>query len=592
MTTPTKNSSSTGTATLNTSVFNMLKACIGSGVLALPFCLKTLGWLLFLCLLFPSAYIAWFSIYLLAEVCEYYDVFSYEEATQKTFLKSFGWPNFGSMLAGFFIWAQSLASVTGYSFIIKSQLPELIKFVLEKLQVCVSNESYYLNGNFILASIMILVLFPLACFRKLDFLKYSSLLGVGAMLTTGLIIAAFKFKVSCEDLLIIDDQTKNATAEQVCQYQPDADSLKDWKNFEDTITSIRKNNVDDPSSNNDICSTKATNSLNSDFGGVVNTIIFSFNLHDAVMSIYSSLRNGSKTKMMKVSTISFLIVCSLYLIVGFFGYLTWKGFTVSDILLMYSKTSPDSVVIFAARLFVCTSVAFSIPIYTFAARRAFWRVFFPSDLEQRKSNEISCFGELVSGEAAKHHLFSVFFLGLALSFAMAGSDNLGGILWACGLVSICIYIVIPPILWILTFISKNNYLSTEKTSNSNETSPRTFRSNKTTSTDNYSSDSSSKDIVRTTETLADDAMEIQELVDNNNDNNNNNFVKESKPVKLDIIPIIKINDKGQEFDENSLNSRKYVVNVENKQRTFIICVAMMSIGFSALTYNFYEKIAG
>ena len=62
----------------------------------------------------------------------------------------------------------------------------------------------------------------------------------------------------------------------------------------------------------------------------------------------------------------------MYVAIGIFGYFTWYEYTISDVLLMYSKTSSENMWIFACRLFVNMTVLFSIPMILFFGRAGFF----------------------------------------------------------------------------------------------------------------------------------------------------------------------------------------------------------------------------
>ena len=76
--------------------------------------------------------------------------------------------------------------------------------------------------------------------------------------------------------------------------------------------------------------------------------------------------------MLKVTTTGYTITYIMYVAIGIFGYFTWYEYTISDVLLMYSKTSSENMWIFACRLFVNMTVLFSIPMILFFGRAGFF----------------------------------------------------------------------------------------------------------------------------------------------------------------------------------------------------------------------------
>lgn len=76
-----------------------------------------------------------FSIYLLLDSCEIYKVFTYEDLVKETIRNKFKHPKFkytGTRIAASIIFVQTLASISSYFTILKTLVPELLKFLLMK----------------------------------------------------------------------------------------------------------------------------------------------------------------------------------------------------------------------------------------------------------------------------------------------------------------------------------------------------------------------------------------------------------------------------------------------------------------------------
>lgn len=93
---------------------------------------------------------------------------------------------------------------------------------------------------------------------------------------------------------------------------------------------------------------------------------------------------------------------------------------------MYSGTAADSFAIFFARLAVCLSVLFSIPVYMYAVRGAVWRSIFTDDeeMDQTKFDSQRYLG-IRMGEI-KHHVFNILFLILVFMLVSVFADSLRG----------------------------------------------------------------------------------------------------------------------------------------------------------------------
>lgn len=156
----------------------------------------------------------------------------YEEIAGAVFNKRWqGKRLVGLRLAAFFIFFAVTVSVCSYFFVLKSELPELIKFALIKFNVkCVQSDSYMLNGNFLMLIVILIVILPITFAKNLDFLKYASASGMFSMTFCIITIVVFKFKIGCSDLVgdvVEDDLLKNE-----CNYEPDHETLKDWTKFQ------------------------------------------------------------------------------------------------------------------------------------------------------------------------------------------------------------------------------------------------------------------------------------------------------------------------------------------------------------------------
>lgn len=317
-----------GKAGFISSSLNLLKCIIGAGILSLPWTVSVLGMLTFTGILLPAAACGLFSIYLLLHCCDKFHVFTYERVTENAFKKRFDRPILGRKIAAFFVSTTALGSICSYSFIIKSQLPELIKFLLVQLNVaCFDNTIWFLNGNNILILIMAFIIFPLTCFKKLDFLKYSSGSGFFVMVFCILVIVTFKFlNVGCESVLSNGLSNSTTTQSNLCNYVPSKKSLKDWASFKSSLDQLRNDSTNGLTQGTEcqaVYFKPMSQTLTDDFGKAVSSIFFAFNCHDTLLSIYDNLKHGSKPKMMKVASSVMSVVVILYMVTAFFGYLTW-----------------------------------------------------------------------------------------------------------------------------------------------------------------------------------------------------------------------------------------------------------------------------
>ena len=437
-------------ASFGSSVFNMMNGAVGSGILALPYACSFLGYGGFIITLVAAGCVSLFAVYLLLANCEYYNCYSYEKVCKNAIEKV--WPKFdylGARIAGFVIFFQIICSVATYGTILKTRIPELIQFVLEMNQICVDNDSWFFDGNILLAIIYLTVVLPLMFAKNLDFLKYSSAVGMISMFITALVILGHSFVYQCTDAIegveMLEQYANNQSSSSsnqcntACCYQPDEKILKDWENFKAETKNADNQTCEimfyqDEPRDPEIPSTMA-----------FSAIFFSCILHDVVLSIYENLKDASKEKMMKVSYVTYAGFLSMYATVGLSGYFTWGKLVTSDVIIAYSSVASDSLIIFMARILITNTVLFSIPLVAFAGRKAFWSMVLDESLQKKTSGN--------NWQNFKHYGFAVIFL--AFEYLMATkAETLGAIINFSGVTACLIYMILPSGAWICTFYDR------------------------------------------------------------------------------------------------------------------------------------------
>jgi len=115
------------------SVFNLMNAILGSGILGLADTLKNLGIIPFLCLLVFTSVLACYTINMLLHMSELTNLKSFEQMS----LRCFGVP--GKMVTCCIIILHCLGALCSYVFIMKEELPEFVKSVLLYIEKLISN---------------------------------------------------------------------------------------------------------------------------------------------------------------------------------------------------------------------------------------------------------------------------------------------------------------------------------------------------------------------------------------------------------------------------------------------------------------------
>ncbi|XP_016053712.1 PREDICTED: probable sodium-coupled neutral amino acid transporter 6 isoform X6 [Miniopterus natalensis] len=311
------------------SVFNVMNAIMGSGVLGLAYVMAHTGILGFSFLLLIVALLASFSVHLLLSMCIQTAVTSYED------LGLFAFGLSGKVLVAGTIVIQNIGAMSSYLLIIKTELPTAISEFLPGDY----SGSWYLDGQTLLIITCVVIVFPLALLPKMGFLGYTSSLSFFFMVFFALVIIIKKWSIPCP-------LTLNCT-EQYFQIS---------------------NATDD-------CKPKLFH-FSKESAYAIPTMAFSFLCHTSVLPIYCELQSPSKKRMQNVTNTAIALSFLIYFILALFGYLTFYDKVASDILQDYSKYLPHDVVVRTVKLCILFAVLLTVPLIHFPARKALMMVFF------------------------------------------------------------------------------------------------------------------------------------------------------------------------------------------------------------------------
>uniref|UniRef100_A0A8C4KLX1 Solute carrier family 38 member 6 n=1 Tax=Dromaius novaehollandiae TaxID=8790 RepID=A0A8C4KLX1_DRONO len=158
------------------SVFNLMNAIMGSGILGLSYAMANTGIMGFSILLLIVASLASYSVFLLLSMCTQTAVTSYEDLG----LFAFGSPG--------------KVTMSSYLLIVKSELPGAVAGFLSGDG---ESGSWYLDGRLLLLITSVCVVFPLALLPKIGFLGYTSSLSFFFMVYFALVIIIKKWSIPC-----------------------------------------------------------------------------------------------------------------------------------------------------------------------------------------------------------------------------------------------------------------------------------------------------------------------------------------------------------------------------------------------------------
>uniref|UniRef100_A0A8C9R0A6 Solute carrier family 38 member 4 n=1 Tax=Scleropages formosus TaxID=113540 RepID=A0A8C9R0A6_SCLFO len=161
-----------GHTSFGMSVFNLSNAMIGSGILGLSYAMANTGILLFVILLFGVAILSIYSIHLLLVAAKEGSSLIYEKLGER----AFGWP--GKIVTFGSIMFQNFGAISSYLFIIKYELPEVIRSFTHLEE---NSSEWFLNGNYLVVIVSLLIIFPLSVLKNLGYLGYTSCFSLACM---------------------------------------------------------------------------------------------------------------------------------------------------------------------------------------------------------------------------------------------------------------------------------------------------------------------------------------------------------------------------------------------------------------------------
>ncbi|XP_026864001.2 probable sodium-coupled neutral amino acid transporter 6 [Electrophorus electricus] len=314
-------------ASFTSSVFNLMNAIMGSGILGLAYAMANTGIVGFSILLLLVSSFAAYSIHLLLMLCDQTGMTSYEGLGEKAFNKT------GKVLVACSILIQNIGAMASYMFILKSELPATILSFLRTE----ASGVWYEDGAILSVLVTLCVVLPLALLPKIGFLGYTSSLSFFLMLFFAAVVVVKKWSIPCPLPI-------NATLSQVSN-----------------------SSALDCSVHLFVFSSKSAYA--------VPTMAFSFLCHTAVMPIYSELQQPSKYRMQNVANVSISLSFLVYLVSALFGYLTFYAQVDSELLLGYDAYLPHDVLMMSVRLAILLAVLLTVPLIHFPARKAILMLF-------------------------------------------------------------------------------------------------------------------------------------------------------------------------------------------------------------------------
>ncbi|XP_060919699.1 probable sodium-coupled neutral amino acid transporter 6 [Labrus mixtus] len=314
-------------ASFTSSVFNLMNAIMGSGILGLAYAMANTGIVGFCILLVVVSSLAAYSIHLLLKLCDQTGINSYEGLGERALQKP------GKVLVGIAVLIQNIGAMSSYLFILKSELPAAINSFLSSHG---TGDAWYQDGRVLLILVSLCIILPLSMSPKIGFLGYTSGIAFLFMLYFAIVVVVKKWAIPCP-------LPRNMTT------------------LADTFRASNSSGTE--------CTPKLF-VISSKSAYAIPTMAFSFLCHTTILPIYCELDRPTKKRMQNVTNVSISLTLLLYLISALFGYLTFYAHVDSQLLLSYDTYLHHDIMVMTVRLAILLSVLLTVPLIQFPARKA------------------------------------------------------------------------------------------------------------------------------------------------------------------------------------------------------------------------------
>ncbi|XP_016056664.1 PREDICTED: sodium-coupled neutral amino acid transporter 4 isoform X1 [Miniopterus natalensis] len=371
-----------GTTSFGMSSFNLSNAIMGSGILGLSYAMANTGIILFVTMLLAVAILSLYSVHLLLKTSKEGGSLIYEKLGEK----AFGWP--GKIAAFISITMQNIGAMSSYLFIIKYELPEVIRTFMGLEE---NTGEWYLDGNYLVILVSVGIILPLSLLKNLGYLGYTSGFSLTCMVFFVSVVIYKKFQIPCP-LPILDHNAGNLTFNSTLPMHvvmlPN-NSESSGVNFMMDYTHQNPAGLDENQAKHSLHGSGVEYEVHSDkcqpkyfvFNSrtayAIPILAFAFVCHPEVLPIYSELKDRSRRKMQTVSNISITGMLIMYLLAALFGYLTFYGEVEDELLHAYIKVYTFDTTLLLVRLAVLVAVTLTVPIVLFPIRTSVITLLFP-----------------------------------------------------------------------------------------------------------------------------------------------------------------------------------------------------------------------
>jgi len=249
-----------------------------------------------------------------------------------------------------------------YMTLIKDTFPQIIAHIGRMSDPSFAVDDYwYFRGEFCLLWVLLFILFPLGCAKRIDFLGFTSAIGMFAMSTFVFVIIAKQPDVSA--------QCGNITYPT------------NHSGFDHDIETE--------------CFMRPLN-LSTDSIYAAGICLFAYMSHCNVLAIFAEVRTRSLERMRGVVYGAIIPCTVLYILAAMYAYGSFYNHTQAQLIELYSFIASGGNLIMISNILVMTCIVFSIPLAQYPARNTIWKLiytvlpnhfpspFLPSELDEKE----------------------------------------------------------------------------------------------------------------------------------------------------------------------------------------------------------------
>ena len=340
-----------GTGSLFSGIINLTNTIVGAGVLGLPFAFNSSGLGLGMLLLSAVGIVETYSLILLLESSKVTGIDSYGGVAKAAYGVVMDY------IVQFNIMLQCFGVCVAYTVIIGDLVPSVMLYcvgnlldfatywdvallidVFEGMMHLLTADAWIVR-TMTMIIISFLVIFPLVCLRKMDSLRFTSVIAIFSIFYVCLLVVVWATLLAL-DLL-----------------------------FDTSLLGTSEDNAQRDERRVELFKTSSSVAL------TIPIFTLAYTCHMNMHPIYRELRNPTRLRAYTVVSVSTITCTLIYAVVGICGYFVYLQETQGNILLNFPQSN---IFIQIARVGVTLTVTFSFPVLAYPLRLSFDRIFFAS----------------------------------------------------------------------------------------------------------------------------------------------------------------------------------------------------------------------